>query len=98
MIFAASPGETERLRVAVAPAGERNVNEDMALPSHWTTIVLSMQKSEEVIVGSGSHKAYRLQFPIAPFGTMTIHKALGQTCPTLVTRISSNPKDPYHIW
>jgi hypothetical protein len=96
--FAASSGEAERLEVWVAAAGARNVAEDMTPPSTWPVIVLSMLKTEEVIVGGCSQKAYRVQFPIAPFGTMTIHKALGQTCPRLVTRISGKANDKYNIW
>jgi hypothetical protein len=83
----------------VAPAGERNVKEDMPVPVHWPKpITLSVQKTEDVVVGNGSQKAHREQFPIVPFGTMTIHKALGQTCPTLVTRICGGEKGEFDIW
>jgi hypothetical protein len=57
-----------------------------------------MQKTEEVVVGNGNQKARREQFPIAPFGTMTIHKALGQTCKKLATRICGGKKGEYDIW
>lgn len=86
------------MKVAVAPAGERNVEEDMVIPRGWDIITLSMQDSEPIIVGNRSQKGVRRQFRIVPFGTMTIHKALGQTCPVLVTRLNANPKSDFHLW
>ena len=93
-----STNQGYRLKVAVAPAGERNVQDDMVIPSGWEMVTLSMQDSEPIIVGNRSQKGVRRQFRIVPFGTMTIHKALGQTCPMLVTRLSGDPKSDYHLW
>jgi hypothetical protein len=60
--------------------------------------MISLQKTEDIVVGNGSQKAHWKQFPILPFGTMTIHKALGQTCPTLVTPICGTEKGGSDIW
>lgn len=87
-----------RLEVWIARAGDRNVKEDTE-PTDWgNPVFISMQKTEEVVVGNGNQKARREQFPIAPFGTMTIHKALGQTCKKLATRICGGTKGEYDIW
>ena len=51
----------------------------------------------EVVVGKGYKKARRKQLPLVHFGATTIHKALGQTCDYLATRISSEKSD-YSIW
>lgn len=53
--------------------------------------------SIEIVVGKGFKKARRFQLPLVHFGATTIHKAMGQTCDFLATRLSVTDTE-YKIW
>lgn len=63
----------------------------------WKVIRLKIRESQLLVVGRRMAKGLREQVPLAPFGCMTIHKAQGQTIPSMATRISASTPG-YMLW
>lgn len=95
-------GTNDRIQVQVyiAPPGEKMVPENGLPGQNWskTAVTIKMRESEKVIVGSNCTYGWREQLPIVPFGTTTIHKALGLTCDAIATKISGFPQQRYALW
>lgn len=96
-ITRSAAGATVRAEVWIAPAGERGVREDMQ-PTGWPTMMLDVMSTEKVVVGPRAKKGYRKQLPLAPFGTITVHKAMGSTYDMVAICIESDSTSPFHIW
>jgi len=84
-----------RVQVRILPPGTRHVPDGFDI-AEWPLALVSMRDSFPVIVGTGMQKAKRRQFPLNYNCAVTCHKAMGQTLPSIATRIEDNTH--YMLW
>jgi hypothetical protein len=79
------------------PPGVRHQDLTQGIPDSWSDLKLVPHYTMPVLIGYPAMKARRKQFPLANFGSGTIHKNIGETCQFVATKISVIDKD-YSIW
>ena len=90
------PKQLQRLIVRVVPPGFRAIDVNN-IPADWPLCTLSRRQSVPVVLGRGSLRGRRVQWPLRYFVTFTVHRIIGETCESLATKISHSDSD-YSLW
>ncbi|XP_014681905.1 PREDICTED: ATP-dependent DNA helicase PIF1-like, partial [Priapulus caudatus] len=86
----------QKITVKLVPPGVRSFDVDN-LPAHWKQFRVKRRPTQPIVVGPQRTKAWRKQFPLCYFVCTTIHKALGETLPSVATQLSLKHKE-YRLW
>jgi hypothetical protein len=90
---------SHKLCLKLIPPGERNFDPtNMPDLPGWELFALVPTPSPLVIVGGIGHvKARRIQYRVTYYVSSTVHKALGETCYSIATQISTQQRK-YRLW
>lgn len=84
-----------RLHLRLVPLHER-VFDVQAVPRDWPHVILTRRKTPALRYRTNT-LAWRLQFPVAYYICLTVHRAIGQTCPLIATQISNHQRQ-FRLW
>ena len=87
--------QDDSVHARILPPGTRHVNPNTDT-QHWTRAIIKKRDSFNVIIGSGMQKGRRHQYPLNYNIASTAHKAMGETLPSIATRIEEGSH--YRLW
>lgn len=90
-------GQDDSVHVRILPPGTRQVNlNDNHTIAEWRRAIIKRRDSFSVIVGTGMQKGRRNQYPLNYNISCTAHRAMGETLPSVATRIEEGTH--YRLW